>query len=53
MSLDEELKRYDNLKKELQQIYESKGKLQSFDPNACMLKKVKDLQKESNLRIRG
>ena len=45
MSLDEELKKYDNLKKELQQIYESKGEAANgFDPNACGLKKAKDLQ---------
>jgi len=44
-SLDEELKKYDNLKKELQQTdMKAKVKLQSFDPNASGLKKGKDLQ---------
>ena len=34
-SLDEELKKYDNLKKELQQIYESKGEAAKFR-SKCM-----------------
>ena len=43
-SRDEELKRYDYLKKELQRIKQTEVKPQSFDPNACGLKKAKDLR---------
>ena len=64
-SVDEELKQYDNLKKELQQIYENKGEAAKFQSKCMWAEKgerptkyffqsrKKKLQQEGNFRIRG
>ena len=44
LNVEQELKQYDNLKKELQQMYEAKGEEASSEPNVAGLKKVSDLQ---------
>ena len=43
-SVDEELTHYDNLKKELQQIYENKGEAAKFRSKCMWAEKAKDLQ---------
>ena len=64
-SVDEELKQYDNLKKELQQIYENKGEAAKFRSKCMSAEKgerptkyffnleKRKLQEEGNFIIRG